>query len=259
MPSALQKVRDAARHMTLRRPLMGLCLSEPSGAGRSVAVPAALCRDRRMEYRREFPNNLADHRLDPDRAADEMSDRASTRPTIPTVGILAIATMSWKPSPEAAGGPPGPMPMWRLDGRHDVLRRTARDRATRSIVRAGSIAQAPSWWTRSPPGHRGPRREEASMRPMEIPGRPRVAFDDRSANAQRTTGWERYSRSLLSALDGRVEPGWPRRPCGGAETDWVTPPGARSRRRGLCTIPCTCRPSRRPLCCGDRSSGQCTT
>ena len=55
------------------------------------------------------------------------------------------------------------------------------------------------------------------MRPMEIPGRPRVAFDDRSANAQRTTGWERYSRSLLSALDGRVQPsGWRRRPCGGA-------------------------------------------
>lgn len=31
-------------------------------------------------------------------------------------------------------------------------------------------------------------------------------FDDRSANAPRTSGWERYSRSLLGALGARVDP-----------------------------------------------------
>jgi glycosyltransferase involved in cell wall biosynthesis len=76
------------------------------------------------------------------------------------------------------------------------------------------------------------------VRPMEVPGRPRAAFDDRSANLQRTSGWERYSRSLLHALAGRVQPLGLAAPTmrRRVETDWVTLPGAR-RRSGLWTVP----------------------
>jgi glycosyltransferase involved in cell wall biosynthesis len=69
------------------------------------------------------------------------------------------------------------------------------------------------------------------MRPTEVPGHLSAAFDDRSANAHRISGWERYSRSLLQALDGRVAPlgltapTFRRR----VETDWVTLPGARRK------------------------------
>lgn len=60
-----------------------------------------------------------------------------------------------------------------------------------------------------------------------------AAFDDRSANEERTTGWERYSRDLLAALGQRVRPlglhtaGMGRR----VRSDWVTLPHL-SRERG---------------------------
>ena len=66
---------------------------------------------------------------------------------------------------------------------------------------------------------------------MEGNGYPLAAFDDRSANSRRTTGWERYSRSLLAALGGRVEPLHVDAPTMRRRilSDWVGVPSARMR------------------------------